>query len=229
METLDLLANNLANINTTGFKEQRAFYRLLDRTAAWGETSPLSAVVNNHAALAEAAYNFENGSLVETGRDLDIALVGPGFLSIQTPNGVRYSRNGNLQTNARSQLVTIDGLPVLGERGPIVLGQGKTEINEHGEVVVDKAIVERLKLVTFEASSQLQREGNTLFAPRTTAEAKPAEGVTVRQGYLEQSNVSPVASTVRMVEIMRHFEAIQKSLNLISNVMDAKSIEKLSR
>jgi flagellar basal-body rod protein FlgG len=228
METLDLLANNLANINTTGFKEQRVFCRVLNQNAPV-EASALGAVINNHAALAEAAYNFENGSLLVTGRDLDIALVGPGFLSIQTPNGVRYTRNGNLQTNGKSQLVTLDGMPVLGERGPIVLGQGKVEINERGEVLVDNAVVERLKLVTFEDSSQLQREGNTLFALPATAQPKPAEDVSVRRGCLEQSNVNPVLSTVRMVEIMRHFEAIQKSLSLISNVMDAKSIEKLSR
>lgn len=226
MEALDMLANNLANINTTGFKEQRAFYQALNRSAA--QASALEAAINDQAALAEAAFNFENGSLVETGRELDIGLVGPGFLCIQTPAGIRYSRNGNLQVNARSQLVTADGHPVLGERGAIVLGPGRLEIDERGDILVDGAVVDRLKLAAFDDPLRLRREGNTLFAS-AGAQAKPADSVSVRQGYLEQSNVNPVVSTVRLVEIMRRYEAIQKSLSLISNTLDQKCIERLSR
>ncbi len=226
MEALDMLANNLANINTTGFKEQKAFYSLLDRSAASSDT--LEAAINGQAALAEAAFNFENGPLVQTGRDLDVGLVGPGFLCVQTPAGIRYTRNGNLQVNARSQLVTADGLPVLGERGAIVLGPGKVEIDERGEIRVGGAVVDRLKLAAFDDPLRLRREGSTLYAS-AGAEARAAESVGVRQGYLEQSNVHAVTSTVRLVEIMRRYEAIQKSLSLISNTMDQKAIEKLSR
>jgi flagellar basal-body rod protein FlgF len=229
MEALDLLANNLANINTTGFKEQKAFYTLLNDSQS-GTQAPLESAVQSHAVLAEAAFNLANGSLLETGRELDVALAGPGFLTVQTPAGLRYTRNGNLQTNASSQLVTVEGFPVLGERGAITLGPGKVEISEQGEVVVDGRQVDRLKMATFDNSVRLMREGDTLLAaPQGAPESRPADATAVKQGFLEQSNVNPVLSTVRMVEIMRHFEAIQKCMSMISNVVDAKSIEKLSR
>ena len=93
---------------------------------------------------------------------------------------------------------------------------------------MDGAVVDRLKLAAFDDPLRLRREGNTLFAS-AGAQAKPADSVSVRQGYLEQSNVNPVVSTVRLVEIMRRYEAIQKSLSLISNTLDQKCIEKLSR
>lgn len=230
METLDTLANNLANVNTTGFKEQRAFYRLLDASGEMPGTQSLQNAVNQHVSLEGAALNLEDGSLAASGRDLDLALVGPGFLAVQTPGGVRYTRDGNLQANRQAQLVTTGGYQVLGERGPITLPPGSLDISERGEVFVNHQFLDRLKLVSFDNTSDLTREGRSLFAARPGAqEPKPAQSVSVHQRFLEQSNVSPVLSTVRMVEIMRHFEAIQKGLNLISNVMDSKSIEKLSR
>lgn len=230
MESLEMLANNLANVNTTGFKEQRAFYRLMNRDVGAGPGHMLDAVVNNHAVLAETALDLSNGSLMQTGRELDLALVGDGFLVVQTPNGLRLSRNGGLFKDPRSQLVTADGFPVLGEKGPILLGGGAVEITEKGDVLVDKSPVDRLRLVTVPDAIYLTREGNSLLVPPQAApDPLPARDASVRQGYLEQSNVNPMLSTVRMIEIMRHFEAIQKSMNLISNVMDAKSIEKLSR
>jgi flagellar basal-body rod protein FlgF len=230
MEALDLTAHNLANIQTTGFKEQRAFFQLLNPTQASAVPQGLEQVVNNHALLAGTTVNLAGGSLVETGRDLDLAIIGAGLLTVQTPNGVRYTRNGNLQVNSQSRLVSPDGFAVLGERGPITLGPGQVEINARGEVFLNNALVDRLKLVAVDDRTQLTREGESLFAlPAAVPAPKTADGVSVQQRFLEQSNVNPVLATVRMVEIMRHFEAIQKSLNLISNVMDAKSIEKLSR
>jgi flagellar basal-body rod protein FlgF len=230
MEALDVLASNLANVNTTGFKEQKAFFSALNQALDSSDAAPLDSVINTHAVLAESALNIRDGALVETHRDLDLALIGNGFLAVDTPGGVRYTRNGNLTTNAKSVLCTAEGLPVLGERGQIVLGTGKVDINEQGEVLLGGIRVDRLKLVTFDSPATLRREGGSLLAPfQEGATPKPAAGVTVRQGYQEQSNVNPVLATVRMLEIMRHFEAIQKSVNLMYNEMDAKSIDRLGR
>jgi len=230
MDALDLLANNLANVNTAGFKEQRAFFSLMERLNAAATGDELAAVVNNRPVLGGSVLDLSNGAILPTGRDLDLALVGQGFLSIQSPGGVRYSRNGNLTTNSRGQLVTSEGFPVLGEKGAITLGPGKVEMGENGDVRVNSVFVDRLKLVGFPDTSRLQREGNSLFLlPPGSPEPGLASETSVRQGFIEQSNVNPMTATVRMVEIMRHFEAIQKSLNLVSNVLDAKSIEKLSR
>ena len=230
MEALDLLANNLANTNTTGFKEQKAFFAALNTAMGSPEASPLEDAINRHAVLAESSLNVTGGSLLQTDRELDVALVGDGFLTVETPAGIRYTRNGNLMTDSRWVLCTAEGHPVIGERGRIVLGPGNIGINENGEVLVNRVRIDRLKLASFENPAALRRQGNSLFAPVSGDQLpKAATGVTVRQGYQEQSNVNPVLATVRMVEIMRHFEAIQKSVTLMFNEMDAKSIERLGR
>ncbi len=230
MEALDMLANNLANVNTTGFKEQKAFFSALNLALPSSEAPQLDAAINQHAVLAQGALDLSNGVLVATHRDLDVALVGKGFLSVETPSGIRYTRDGNLVTDSKSVLCTPDGFPVLSERGRIVLGPGKVDITQDGEVIVAGVPVDRLKLAAFGEPAPLLREGKSLLAPaRNDLVPSPATGVTVRQGFQEKSNVNPVLATVRMVEIMRHFEAIQKSISLMFNEMDAKSIEKLGR
>ena len=230
MEALDVLAGNLANINTTGFKEQKAFFTTLNAAMNSTDAGPLDAAINTHAVLTESALNATDGVAVATHRDLDLALVGKGFLTVETPSGIRYTRNGNLMTDAKSVLCTSEGYPVLGERGRIMLGPGKVDINQDGEILVAGARVERLRIAAFDNPAALRREGSSLLAPAQGGQdPKAATDVSVRQGYQEQSNVNPVLATVRMVAIMRHFEAIQKSVNLMFNDMDAKSIERLGR
>jgi len=230
MDALDMLANNLANVNTVGFKEQKAFFIALNLALDGANAPQLDSAINTHAVLAESALNLAGGSLVETHRDLDLALVGNGFLAVETPAGVRYTRNGNLMTDARSVLCTSEGLPVLGEHGRIVLSPGKVDINEDGDILVGGARVDRLQLAAFDDPASLIPEGSSLLAPARSGQApKAASGVTVRQGLQEQSNVNPILATVRLVEIMRRFEAIQKSVSLMFNDMDSKAIEKLSR
>ena len=174
MEALDILASNLANVNTTGFKEQKAFFSALNLALDTPDATPLDSAINTHAVLSESAMNLQDGSLVETHRDLDLALVGNGFLTVETPGGVRYTRNGNLVTDARSVLCTADGNPVLGERGRIVLGPGKVDINQDGEILVAGTRVDRLKLASFDNPAALLREGGSLLAPAQAQPPKPA-------------------------------------------------------
>lgn len=229
MEALDTLANNLANVNTAGFKEQVSFFRTLNLARDSSEAAPLESAINN-AVTSGSALNVSPGTLLETHRDLDIAIEGEGFLTVETPHGLRYTRNGNLIRNAESVLCTADGFPVLGESGRIVLSPGKVNITQEGQIQVDGNNMARLKVVSFENSSSLTCEGHALFAAAQGADHPgPASEAAIRQGYQEQSNVNPVLSTVRMVEILRHFEAIQKSVNLMINDLDAKAIEKLGR
>lgn len=229
MDVLDTLANNLANVNTAGFKEQKSFFTALNLALDSPVTTPFESAVNTSVS-AESALNLSDGSLVDTHRDLDLALSGKGFLTVETPNGARYTRNGNLTTDAKSVLCTKEGFPVLGDGGHIVLSQGKIDINQDGEILVNGTLVDRLKLASFDNPGSLLSEGNSLFVPsRTDQVPKPASGVIVRQGYQEQSNVNPMLATVRMVEIMRNFESIQKGISLIFNDVDAKAIERLPR
>jgi flagellar basal-body rod protein FlgF len=229
MEALDVLANNLANVNTAGFKEQRSFFNTFNVALEASSSTPLESAVNSMVTTG-ATLNLSPGPQTQTHRDLDVALEGNGFLTVETPAGLRYTRSGNLTTNAKSVLCTEDGFPVQGETGPITLPQGKVIINEDGQISVDGTAVGKLKLAAFDGPNSLRSEGKSLFIPVKSGDApKAATGVTVRQGYQEQSNVNPMLATVQMMEILRHFEAIQKGVGLMFNEMDAKAIEKLGR
>jgi flagellar basal-body rod protein FlgF len=232
VEALDVLANNLANLNTTGFKEEKVFYTLLNQAlGAAQEGGDLNAAINSTVTV-EGGMNPTGGSMTATNRDLDVAIEGDGFLVVQTPRGIRYTRNGNLSTNAKGELTTSDGSLVLGSKKrpfPITLGPGKVQISEGGEVKVNGVEADRLKVVTFKDLSRLDKEGNSLFLAREGRESEIASKARIKAGYLEESNVNPVSSVVRMISIMRNFESIQKSINLIMNDINAKSIEKLGR
>jgi len=227
MTALDQLSNNLANVNTVGFKGGRTFFTILNQAVSSQDSTLLNTVINNQATVAQGSVNESDGSLLTTGRELDLALSGNGYLAVVTPRGVRYTRCGNLILGKQDLLSTNDGYAVLGEHGPIRLGQGQVHINEQGDVYLDGNSVDRLKLVAFADPAVLRREGNSLLLPADDkARTVPAQ-VQVRQGYLEQSNVNAVAAVVDLVGILRHFEAIQKSLHLLMNDVNAKAIERL--
>ena len=229
-DALEVLANNLANVNTTAFKEERAFFALLHQSLETpNESGSLSTAINS-SVLAYKALNPAEGSLNFSGRDLDLAIVGNGFLVIDTPQGTRYSRNGSLNLNAQSVLTTSEGFPVTGTSGlPIKLGAGKIQISEDGEVWLGNTRIDRLKIVSFDNLSTLEKEGNSLFLSREGQASEKPSTATIKSGYLEQSNVNPVSSIVKMVEILRHFEAIQKSVSLLMNDINSKAIEKLGQ
>jgi flagellar basal-body rod protein FlgF len=228
LDALEILANNIANLNTTGFKGEKAFFTYLNQSLQTSQDSVDMSATINRSVLARGALDTSAGSLLSTNRDLDVAIEGNGFLVVETPRGIRYTRNGNLQLNAQSILTTFDGYPVLGTNGrPIALGSGKIRINTDGEVALEDVPVDRLKVVAFEDVSMLAKEGGSLFVFRGEAGSEKAANAAVKSGYLEQSNVNPVSSIVQMVNILRHFEAIQKSVSLEMNDINAKAIEKL--
>jgi flagellar basal-body rod protein FlgF len=228
MTSLDVMANNLANVNTPGFKEEKTFFTVLSQVGTPAGNNELNRVTNSQAVVWQTGTNQVAGSLQLTQRDLDVALTGNGFLTVKTDQGDRYTRNGALTISPSSVLTTTGGLPVLGENGPINLGVGKVIINESGDVILNGTRVDRLKLTAFEDPLAIQHEGNSLLSVAKDARTKPADAK-VRQGYLEQSNVNPVTAVVGLVNVMRQFESMQKSMNLIMNDLDSKSIERLGR
>jgi flagellar basal-body rod protein FlgF len=145
MQALELAANNLANVNTSGFKGQQAMFRSLVQQA--GITSPMNRAVNDFGILSGTALDLSAGNIDATGNDLDVAIEGKGFFAVQTAAGVRYTRNGRFQLTSQGELVTADGDPVLGGGGPITLPSGKVSISPDGTVSVDGAIAGQLKIV----------------------------------------------------------------------------------
>jgi flagellar basal body rod protein FlgG len=210
MRAVEVTANNLANATTTAFNEERTFVATLE---AAGRHYPQTAGTLTHVA---------SGPQVSTGRDLDVALAGDGFLVVATPEGRRYTRNGSLGRDVEGRLVSRDGYPVLGQGGPITLPHGEVDIDPAGRVSVAGAELGRLQTVDLPAASLL-RDGRGLFRVDGASE-RPAS-VEIHQGYLEKSNVDPVRSTVELVESARRFEALSRVVDTVMNGLNRRMID----
>jgi flagellar basal-body rod protein FlgF len=229
-DMLEVLSNNLANVNTTGFKGDESFFRIYNRTLAESSVAPLDKAINDSSVVEGSMTDFRSGPMLTTGRDLDVALEGPGFFTVEAPAGVRYTRNGNFQVNAKGQLVTSEGLAVQGSKGTVVLPAGKVSISQDGEIQVNGNRVDKLKVVDFPDKQVLEKMGDSLFA-KIDANSKEQEvtGLIVRQGSLEQSNVNPIRQMTTMIMIMRQFESLQKAIQMVMNTMNEQSISQVGR
>jgi flagellar basal-body rod protein FlgF/flagellar basal-body rod protein FlgG len=222
---LDLAANNLANVSTTGYKAQREFYRSFTASVKrLGST--LNRAVNDYGVLGGSAIDLKPGSTEKTGNDLDVALEGSGFLVVKTRAGERYTRNGNLRVDSTGQLTTSAGDPVLGEEGPIQVPTGKVSIGPDGTLSSGGALVAKLRLVDFASGAQLTAEGNTYFAAPKASE-HPAAAPGLRQGFLESSNLNPVEGTVSLIDLQRQTGLLQRALTIFHNDFDRTAVQEL--
>lgn len=222
---LNTIANNLANMNTTGFKKDKlAFVDVFTRFASdyldpndtvkkrilWPEAKVMS-----ETRLSREYVDLSPGTLKLTGNSLDFAIEGEGFFKIQTPDGIRYTRDGSFKRDPKTgNLVTSHGNLVLGENGPIEIPEnGVITVNENGEIVVNGDIVDKLVVVSVSNIKALKKIGNNLFLlDRNKGQEIPSKDVFVKQGYLETSNVQVVEEMVNMIETLRAFEAMQKTM-----------------
>lgn len=228
MDALDVVANNLANISTTGFKSQHEFYRSF---ASWLQpslTTPINQVVNQFGVLGGARLDLSPSSLAPTHNDTDVALKSPGFFTIQTKNGLRYTRAGNFSFNTQRQLVTSQGDLVLGDQGPIQVPSGQLAISPDGTISVDGALVSKLKIVDFPPNTPLTLEGNATFSAPDNA-AKPSADADVRQGNLESSNSDPVRGAIELIEVQRTAGLMEKALSIFHNEFNRVAAQQLSQ
>ena len=229
-DMLDVLSNNLANVNTTGFKTDETFLRIYNHAISSAGAGPLDVAINDSSVVRGSVSNFAPGPIKTTGNELDVAIEGKGFLVVQGPSGLYYTRNGNLHVNGEGGLVTSEGYPVLGESGPIQMSAGRIVITASGEIEADGKSVDTLKLVDFKDREALEKVGNSLFksrGPEATA-MEPGER-TIRQGCLEQSNVNPVKQMMLMIDVMRQFESLQKTIFTLMNSVNERSIDQVGR
>lgn len=192
----EVVANNLANVSTTGFKAQRIFATLLDG---------IRPVARTHADLSV-------GTLTQTGSAMDVAIEGDGFFVVSTPNGERYTRGGTLHLDEKKRLVDNDGNPLLGmkKNEPLTTLDGPIEITPAGEVRQNGQIVDILRIEGAPRDAELSREGEGLWIPPATKQVVPLETRRVRQGHLEESNVNSLSAMVDMVSIQRAYASVQK-------------------
>jgi flagellar basal body rod protein FlgG len=222
LDELDRIASDLANIGTAGYKAERAGALTMERR----EFAPLldSAVDVMGGATK---VDFKPGPMATTGNDLDVAIDGRGFFAIDTPAGVRYTRNGSFSRRADGLLTTAQGEPVLGENGEIQLPRGPVSIEGNGTIRSGGQVVGQLQVVDF-AESDLVRESGARFRPIAGAESLPFEGALV-SGALEQANVTAVDRMVALTEVTRGFEMLQRGVSVLMNDIDARAILELGK
>lgn len=204
---LDILTGNLANIQTTGYKREKALFKTLLAQSVAGKAGPQTDTGNLFPQMVRTFTDWKEGVLRPTGNPLDMALDGEGFFVVQTPQGEEYARGGNFILNENRDLVTRDGAQVMGRNGPLKIPVGKMTVNDKGEVLVNDAVVGVVKVVKFANPSSAVRVGER-FA--TNGEVLPAPTTKVVGESLEGSNVNPVEEFARLIEITRHYESIQK-------------------
>lgn len=199
--SLDLISQNVANMETPGYRVQQALPRFGDTLQAQG-----------------VALSLANGPLIQTGRTLDLALQGPGFFVVDAGGQTLLERDGQLARDVQGRLVDAHGYPVLTDAGPLVLPDHAVRIAANGEVFDGTHQLGRLRLVDVTQPAALQPRGGNLFTYSGTV--RPAAAV-VHQGALEGSNVDAADAMVQLIALSRHAESVQHALTAYDQAMDA--------
>lgn len=214
---MEVATTNLANVQTNGYKQERtamsSFAEQMVSRLNGDNASETIGPVALAGVSTQRELDWSQGPFQATGRELDLALAGPGVFAIETPEGIRYTRNGAFVRNADGVLTTITGRSVLGQNGPVVVGSGQVSVLDDGTVLVDGNPVDKLQVVEFGAAPNLQRSGNTeLMAPEDGPPAEIARDTMIRQGFVESSNVDVTATLTTIIEIQRAYEANQRMI-----------------
>jgi flagellar basal-body rod protein FlgF len=226
---LDVIANNLANLGTTGFKSESVLFE--EHLANSARSDNFSVPQDRPVRFVldrETHTNMSQGPFEQTGSNLDVAIDGEGFFAIDTPQGERYSRAGGFQISPTGQLITPAGYQVLGTGGPIVLDPNETEISiaRDGTISTKSGERGRLRLVRFEEQSQLSKQGDNLYSS-SGAPLPALPRTTVVQSSIEKSNVQSVLEIGRMIEVTRAYTSLA-SLMTRTDDLRRTAIERLA-
>jgi len=227
MERLEITSNNLANLNTAGFKAQQLLVEALE-PGAIQTTGGIGTIVSTPGGTVPAiAYttitDTSQGSIRESGNPLDVAFSGPGFFAVSTPNGERYTRQGQFHLGATGTLLGPGGYAILGENGQeIRLPPGRIDLDAGGGVSVDDAVVGRLRLVRFDAPERIVPEGTALYAAPADAvpvDVDPGETQLV-PGSIELANVDAVQGLLELIDVARGYEAYMQAMRQVDGTIE---------
>jgi flagellar basal-body rod protein FlgF len=214
---IDVIANNVANVNTAGFKADKSLFEEFLRTGAHEDNFQAADRRVSFVQDRATFHDFAQGALDQTRNPLDVAINGKGFLAVQTQGGERYTRDGALQINSQGQLVTTGGEVVLGTNGPIVFQPTDRNIviSSDGTITVQEGTVSqvdsirgKLKIVKFDNPQRLVKEGANLYSAPAGVIAQADTTSRVNQGFIERSNVSAVTEMSRMMMVMRTYQQV---------------------
>lgn len=229
MRKLDIISNNLANINTPGYKKDKMSFEGLLAGPVNPPAVPQGMTADPILQKENVYIDFASGPTNQSGNSLDLALDGDGFFAITTPDGTAYTRQGNFRASADGTLVTTDGYPVQGTGGsPIRIQGNRIEISAKGIVTVDGSQVGEISVVDFEKPYSLTKSGSALFVPVDPQAVAVAGKAQVQQGYIEGSNVESISEMVQLIEANRYFEACSKIIKGFDD-MTAKAATDIGR
>lgn len=226
---MDVVSNNMANMNTSGYKQDDAvFTSYLVKTNNAEGFGKVPVYFTQDFGMYK---DFKEGAIVQTGNTFDLALQGDAFFAIETPSGERYTRKGQFTMDGNGQLVTTEGNPVMSENNePFFFAPGEKEISisETGEVSTENGIIGRLKTVQFADNQKLLKVADTMFenTAGNTMQVMASESKII-QGAVEKSNVEPITEMTKMIKLQRSYEYVQQMIDeehdRISNTITAYS------
>ena len=208
---LDVVANNVANMNTAGFRGERTLFEAAMEAGGRKPTDRIAFTIDRSTYT-----DLRPGAFTETGNPYDVALDGDGFLSVQSPDGVRYTRDGRLRRDADGTLVGTNGYPVLDDgRRPIVIPSDSSTISigSDGLLSADGNVIARIAVARFDNPQMLKQTGDLLFEPGEGMEARPAPDTRLVEGKVERSNVQGIVEIGRMMDLTRDYQAVTKMVD----------------
>lgn len=224
---LEMVSNNLSNINTIGYKKDKAIFKsylpIYNEPYAGQES-----YFGKDKAFVEydrSVIDLSGGPIKNTGNKLDLAIDGDGFFAIEKAGNTRYTRNGNFSLDDQRRIVTQDGNPVLGEGGAIQLPEGEITVDENGTVYAGNQEAGRLRIVTLSNQDSIVKEGESLVSGGSE---QPSEKFSIAQGALEQSNVNTIEEMAFMIEVLRGYESYQKVIQTIDEI-NSRSVTEIGR
>lgn len=228
IESMDMLANNLANTSSSGFKADREFYTSYLAPELSTESDP---IIGESPLIQKRWTDFAQGSLIPTGSQTDLALSGNGFFAVNGPNGTLYTRNGNFKMSATGQLVTAEGYPVrlVGNRTLQSQSTDPIVVAADGQVTQSGAALGQIELANFQEPNRLVKFASTYFATDDPSNGPDAASTAeIIQGRTEASNATPAEATARMITLLRHFEMLQHAVKIGAD-MNKQSVEEVAR
>lgn len=236
---LEIISNNLANVNTVGFKGDQVAFELLepepDRNykspippanykVSMDQVMPFKGNEMAYVGIADVSRDRSQGPAISTRNSTDLMIEGEGLFQVSTTEGMRYTRAGNLNISPDGALVTTAGHPIMGEKGPIHVRSNQFDINANGEVYQDGQLLDRIQLFKPQQESQLERVGSNYFINNGPEEAMERVGTPrMTQGFLEGSNVNAIKSLTAMIVAHRSYEAYQKAISNYDHMMEKSS------
>jgi flagellar basal-body rod protein FlgG len=242
MNNLNVISNNLANINSSGFKKDKSIFRTFYDDSINSTATPLTSSgttlmnkdLNSMAIIEKTITNYNDGIIKQTGNTLDLAIQGDGFFELRGPRGETYfSRSGSFQLNGEGELVNPEGFKLMGEIDVMRIEEGAEEgvaFDETGLLKVGEREIDNVSIVTFIDNSKLEKIGNTLFVNNSNKNlSDELFSGKIYQGHLEMSNVNPIEEMTKMISTTRAFTAYQKVLQAIMDDTTEKTINLVGR